>query len=455
VSKVRADRVDVARQGTSKAARRRTKSDPEESFYSAVLEAGNRAVAGLLAPGGPVVQRKVGWTNAVKDGYAWNDDERETGKLKTIRRIPLEAFGEGLEEERAVTPVRKGDKWVAETRSTKIKELTPESAVDRAIVLVPKALDAAKPIEVLVFLHGHTEGTHRPFAGWRTLPVLPTGRPKGSAGVETLRKGIDAQDVAPVRDVALDDASQQLEDSGFAQMVIVLPQGGLHSQFGKGKPGDYSFDSGTYVRKVVDQLQTDDVWKDAGGRKATAAPKVARVSMAGHSGAGSTLRSMAKESVKPGAGKGPWTKGGTWTLTGDLVLYDAINSPDQRQAFADWALMHLNNALIVLTSTTLDDATKFKYLSDAQKLRSYASGGDYQTENNKLKGAIEGWFKTNARKLGKFEAALRSNFVVKNVNEGRKDALEHEEMMRGAKAGKARAAGTGGILDALKALHRP
>jgi hypothetical protein len=440
-------------------ARRTQEPASGATLQPAFLGAGNRAVAGLLAPAGRVVQRKVGWTNAVKDGYGWNTDERATGKQKSIRRIPLEGFGEGLQTEQAVTPVQKGGKWAPEIRSTQIKELTPETALDRAIVLVPKALNANNPIEVLVFLHGYTEGAHRPFAGWRTLPALPAGRPKGKAGVETLRKGIDAQDVAPVRDVALDDASQQLEDSGFTQTVIVLPQGGLQSQFGNGKnpgdPADYSFDSGTYVKKVVGQLQTDGVWKDGSGKKAAAAPNVTRVSMAGHSGAGSTLRSMAKESVKPGSGTGPWTKGGTWTLMGDLVLYDAINSDDQRDAFVKWALMHLDNALIVLTRTTLDDDTKFKYLREAQKLRSYASGGDYKTQNDALKTAIDNWFRRNKSKLGKFEADLRANFVVVNVNEKRKVRLEHEEMMRGAKAGKARGSGEGLILDALKGLHRP
>jgi hypothetical protein len=451
VSHLARQRLRVARKGRQTA--NDSLSGPTGSLLDLQAGAGNRAVAGLLAPTGRALQRKVGWSDAVKDGYAWNADERLTGKLKTIRRIPLEGFGEGLQEERAVTPVSKdgGKTWSTEIRSTKIAGLTPESAKDRAIVLVPKALDAGKPIEVLVFLHGFTETTDRPFAGWRTLPTVASGRPKGSADIETLRKGIDAQDVAPVRDVALDDASQQLEDSGLTQTVIVLPQGGLHSQFGKagGGPGDYDFDSGTYVHKVVDRLQTEHVWKDAAGKDAAAAPQLGRVSMAGHSGAGATLRNMAKESVKPGSARG------SGILMGDLVLYDAMNSQGQLTAFKEWALMHLNNALIVLTSKTLDDDTKLKYLREAQKLRSYATGGDYKTRNDDLKQAIENWFKANTSKLGKFEAALRSNFVVKNVNKGRTDSLLHEEMIRGAKAGTARAPGTGGILDALLGLHRP
>ncbi len=423
----------LAKQGVKVARRRQTAADPlRPSPATSLLDlqagAGNRAVATLLSPTGPALQRKLGWSNVVQDGYAWNADERPTGRLKSIRRIPLEGFGEGLPDDR------------------EIAALTPESAKDRAIVLVPKTLDAGKPIEVLVFLHGYTEGKHRPFAGWRTLPKLKD-RPKGKPGVETLRQGIDEKDVAPVRDVALDDASQQLEDSGLTQTVIVLPQGGLKSQFGKA--GDYNFDSHTYTHKVVDRLQAEHVWKDVAGKDAAVAPTVGRISMAGHSGAGATLSNMAKQSVKPGSARG------SGILMDDLVLYDAMNTYDQFAAFRDWALMHMNNALIVVKSETLDDATKLKYLRGAQKLRSYATGGDYKTMNDELKQSLEAWFVKNAKKLGKFEAALRSNFVVKNVNAGRKDALQHEEMIRGAKAGKARAAGTGGILDALKGLHRP
>ena len=397
------------------------------------MDAGNRAVAGLLS--GRMLQRKLGWSDAVKDGYAWNDDERLVDG--TIRRIPLEDLGEGLQQDAA------------------IPALTSESAKDRAIVHIPKALDAGQPIEVVVFLHGFTEGTHRPFAGWRTLPKLKSrrtpGRPKGSAEMETLRQGIDSTDVAPVRDVALDQVPQQLAASGQTQTVIVLPQGGLYSQFGKAGGGsdDYDFNSWTYVAKIVSRLQAEKVWKDANGKDAAAAPKVARVSTAGHSGAGKTLKRMAEQSVRPGSapGSGP--------LTDDLLLYDAMNSWDQLKAFKDWALMHLDNALIVVTSPTLDDVTKLKYLRGAQKLRSYATGGNYKTRNDSLKTAIDDWFKANKSKLGKFEAPLRANFVVRNINEGSKVFIQHEEMLRGAKGGTARATGAGNILDALKGLHRP
>ena len=149
-------------------------------------------------------------------------DERAVGK---VRRIPLEGLAEGT------------DANVRGAGGRKIPELSSEGATGKAIVLVPAALDATGSIEVVVFLHGFTEGRFRPYAGWRQL-VDP--KPKTSdlsaelqERLPRLRQGIDATDTAPVRDVALDQVEQQLEESGQTQLVIVLPQGGLKSQFGK------------------------------------------------------------------------------------------------------------------------------------------------------------------------------------------------------------------------------
>ena len=102
--------------------------------------AGNRAVARLL-------QRKVGWSDASKQGKAWNADERAVGK---VRRIPLEGLAEGI------------DANVRGAGGRKITELSSEGATGKAIVLVPAALDATGSIEVVVFLHGFTEGVPRP-----------------------------------------------------------------------------------------------------------------------------------------------------------------------------------------------------------------------------------------------------------------------------------------------------
>ena len=405
---------------------------PAASLVGLRLAAGNRAVAGLLSR--RLVQRKIEWSDAVKAGEAWNAGEKLVGN---IRRIPLEGLGEGMQTDSAKRWKKdpkdpKKGKLVDEP--TEIAALSPEKAKGKAIVLVPAKLDATQKIEVVVFLHGWTEGTHRPYAGWRALvmaPAKPTTKKKTPKEVaaeellERLRRGRNEKDVAPVRDVALDEVAQQLEESTHTQTVIVLPQGGLHSQFGKA--GHTTFEADAYVKEVVGRLQTEDVWKDAKGKKAEKAPEVGRVTMAGHSGAGATLSKLA----------------GSSKISGDLVLYDAIHG-DEVRPIIRWTEQRLNEALAAVKK---DPDQAETYLKRAQKLRGYFSS-DYRGNYKPLVDAIDAWFKTNGAKLGKYEAAVRANFVVKPV------ALTHEELMRGTKAGTARAKNTGGIYDALTGLRR-
>ena len=81
--------------------------------------------------------------------------------------------------------------------------------------------------------------------------------------------------------------------------MIVLPQGGLHSQFGKA--GDTNFDAGPYCAEIVTRLLAEGRWHDGKGRPVKVAPGVERLSMGGHSGAGATLAHMADESVAEAA----------------------------------------------------------------------------------------------------------------------------------------------------------
>jgi hypothetical protein len=377
--------------------------------------AGNRAV-GRLVRG---LQRKVGWSDAVTDGYAWNQDERQVG---AIRRIPLE------------------DLPVGGPNDAPIKSLTPESSARRAIVLLPKALDAGQEVEYVVFLHGHTEdSSSRPFAGWRAYKPPPPRRgrkppppkdPKDETWVEKLRHGIDATDVAPVRDVALDEAEQQLEDSGLTQTVMILPQGGLTSEFGDA--GDKNFDAGNYVDKIADRLLAEHCWLDAQGKPATAKPKRGRLVMAGHSGAGATFRNMIKGAA------------GSSAIPGDLVIFDAINGDDQYKKIKDWTLNRLNTDLQVLTGSKTDDE-KLKYLHDAPKLRGFWTNL-YKDPYTNLEGEIRGWFKSHAKELGQWARCLRQNFMLTYVGG------QHERLMHGVGTGKSR---QHGILEALKDLHRP
>jgi len=429
--------------------------------------AGNQAVLSLLRP----VQRglDIGWSEPSKEGRQWNKGQTEVGD---IHRIPLEGLDVGLKAETA----GKGGKDKAA-----IPELSSESAPGRAIVLVPKAINAPNPdakvaepkIDVVIFLHGHTEdASTRPYAGWRALnPEAGKWKGKGDEDfVHSLRHGLPdeadkPQDTAPVRDVALDEAEQQLQDSGSTQTIMVLPQGGLHSNFGDINPG-------VYANEVIGRLKTV--------LKTSASPEqiVGRITMGGHSGAGATLAKLAQASVdldnaakraardaaRKAAKAGKPVESPTPTasppLTGDLVIFDAIYGKKtdlQYLAFRDWALMRLNNDLAALKEKATD-AEKEQYLREAPKLRGYYStgehGGSYKAIYVALQDAIDRWFKLHAAELGHYAGCLRENFNVDHPV-----PVSHEELMRGVKAGESRDIKIwkfhlrrGSILDALNAL---
>ena len=209
--------------------------------------------------------------------------------------------------------------------------------------------------------------------------------------------------------------------------MIVLPQGGLHSQFDK--EGGQDFDAAAYVRQVVSRLLAEKRWKDASGQVVTSAPAVARVTMAGHSGAGAALSRMADRS----------------TVTGDVVIYDAING-DQLSSFIRWVTKRLDEALAVLSDPSTGDRAKRDYLRGAQKLRGYTTDA-YIGAYVALDRAINKWFARRGGRLGAFAGCLRANFALEYVD------VDHEELMRGSRAGQPRAAGTGTILDAIKGLR--
>ncbi len=451
MSKIPQNRVNVTHSDSPLAAQRPSPAvhAPHASILKLHRKAGNRSVVRLLTTPGVILQRKVGWSQPSTQGLAWNQDEKPVGN---VRRIPLEGLSEGLSANRPDEQARlkwqedpadktKG-KWVMEP--TDVPALSSESAKGRAIVLVPDGLDATQPIEVVVFLHGFTEDASRPFAGWRELSPPATRNER----LIRLRQGIDASDTAPVRDVALDQAEQQLEDSGKKQLVIVLPQGGRHSQFGK--EGGHEFLSGPYVAEIIARLRTEKRWKDGAGKLVDTAPAVSRVIMAGHSGAGATLGAMADRSVaeaKAAALHKTLAPGSTSALTGDLVIYDAING-DQLSSFVSWATMRLNQDLAVLTDTTKSDADRFLHLQSAPKLRGYTTD-TYIRRYIELDKAINRWFADHGSQLGAWAPCLRANYVLEYLD------VDHEELMRGSTAGTTRAKGTGTILDAITALDAP
>ena len=385
---------------------------------------GNRTVARLVrrAPFS-LLQRRLGWSDAVTDGYGWNAGERQVGK---IRRIPIELPAHGL------------------TKDAPSKQLTPERADNRAIVLVPAALDANQFVDYIVFLHGYTEApTTRPYGGWRAykpakLPDPPST--KTERNLEKWRHGIDDKDVTPVRDVALDQVEQQLEDSGLTQLVMVLPQGGLKSQFGDaGNAADY-------VKAVAEELAADQVWLDEKKNPKAYPPSTGRVTMAGHSGAGATLSEMAANAGMRVTDPTSKEAKSPFALPpgGDLVIFDAINGPNELSNYQQWVTARLNIDLRMLNSKPDEDA-KLYYIAASTKLRGFYTD-DYKTNYVALEKTIRDWFKSHATELGSVARCLRANFMLTYIGG------EHEELMRGSGSGATR---TGGIITALHDLNRP
>jgi hypothetical protein len=194
------------------------------------------------------------------------------------------------------------------------------------------------------------------------------------------------------------------------------------------------------VNEIVTRLQTEKKWMDDSGGVAAAAPSVTRIVMAGHSGAGAALSHMAnadKPGVKPGDSS---------AIPDDLVIYDAINGATQRTAFEEWAKRQLERDFAILTDDTIDDTAKLVHLNTAPKLRGYTTDF-YIWQYIALDKAIEAWFSAHKAKLGKWAPCLRANYHLEYLD------VDHEELMRGSGAAGPRAAGTGTILDAIKALH--
>ena len=326
-----------------------------------------------------------------------------------------------------------------------ITELSSESATGKAIVLVPDALDATGAIEVVVFLHGFTEGAFRPYAGWRQLvdpkpktaglgKVLGSGS-RACARASTRRHRAGSRRRArPGRAAARGERPDAARDRAPAGRPEVAVRQG----------GGTDFDAGPYVSEIVTRLRTEKRWRDGSGQVVDASPSVRRVTMAGHSGAGAALSNMTNEAVKAKRGEKP---GKSSALTGDLVIYDAING-SQLGRFKQWARMRLDEDFAFLTDPSISDDAKLYHLQSAPKLRGFTTD-TYISAYIELDDDIEDWFAKHSKKLGPWAPCLRANFALDFVD------VSHEELMRGSLAGRPRAAGTGTILQAIRDLHPP
>ena len=311
-----------------------------------------------------------------------------------MRRIPIEGLSLGKQTE----------------KNAANEALTDEKAAGRAVIVAPTNLDPTKAVDVMVQLHGYTETSKRPFAGWRQ------------------KKG-----TGEVRDVALDRVEAQIESLNQAQVVGILAQGGVRSQFGEGDDA-YGLDPVAYAKDVLAKAVTARVWK--------VAPPLGRTVLAAHSGGGHTVRTaLSGELDRKQRAKGR-------SAFAEVVLFDAITGPGELATTKAWVLARLNADLAVLTDKGKTDVDKAAYLKTSTRFRGYYA--TYATSYKNLDEAICSWFRGHAAELGTFGEDLWTHYQVMDTG------VRHEEVMRGAKAGdKKTPAAKGNIADALRALDNP
>lgn len=311
-----------------------------------------------------------GWASA---GEA-NATER---KVRGMWRIPLDGIPGGNADE-----AKRGD--------------TAESAVDRAIVIVPAFLGKApKSVEVLLHLHGYG-------IGYRAQEGKTPQGPYGWSGAGE----------GKVRDEVVDRMEGQLEESGRA-MVGILPQGDLKSGFG------VSFDSDAYIKAIFDKLVSSKIWD--------AAPSSAGVVLSGHSGAGATLASMlAPKQVRKDKDK----VAAAPSALREVVLFDAINGTHELASITAWVTESLNGDLAMIKSLKGDD--RLAYLETSMRFRGYHTHL-YDSAYKSLKTTIDGWFTTNQKALGGKRSAtyatLRGNYTIKDADKKETHYQSHEEIM--------------------------
>lgn len=276
--------------------------------------AGNAAVNVML-------QRDAGWPDAAPGGRAWND-----AKPKGVGRI----------WRLAVSGLTGG---AAGQFKGEDSAHTSESAAHRAIVLVPDTFkpDPAKPVDVLLYFHGHTQTWRRRFAGYRQRSFKPTQ--------ETRKLGIVSDN--KVRDVDLDQIEQQIDNSG-KRMIGILAQGGPASQF-----GDINVDA--YIKDVLVRTSKDFP------QQLPAVPSSWSVILSGHSGGGFAVQDALSEKNKPKDLKG-------------LFLFDA-------EAMHNNMRERIKADLKFLADPTHTDAERLRYLAGRPSVRAFTTAGSVYEGN--------------------------------------------------------------------------
>lgn len=263
---------------------------------------------------------------------------------------------------------------------------TKESAAGSVLVLIPDTLDPKKDIEILLHLHGFNEGYRE------------------SAGA--------------VRDVSVDRIEQQMQASNRPQLIGILPQGTTKSQFGP----QGGFDSDAYIDEVIGALIALKIW--------SAKPNKGKVILSAHSGGGGAIG----EKMLAGKDQTSAPK-----ALGELVLFDAINGPNETTGVVTWVQQQLDHDLAELTKAGATSATQTQYLATSVRFRGYHTGPAKATPNPSInagyanryavvEAAIAKWFKDHAQALGGENSLLytqlRANYQITAIGHD-----DHEQVL--------------------------
>jgi hypothetical protein len=387
---------------------------PGAALLALQRAAGNAAVARALSRR---VLARDGWPEARKGG--WNEQAQAVaGTL----RIPLKDLPTGNKDP---------------DKNKNTSEVAGGSDGARAIAVVPDAVDLTADLEVLLLFHGLG----------------------GSAGIGYRERTTkDAMgDPGTVHDVEADLIEQQLAVSD-RNMVALLAQGRAtgSSRFDIADPA-------VYVDDALKQLKAEMAKLRPGRKLPVDKFKRYRVVVAGHSGGG-----------PPAVASAAALQGGDWHRSAPLLLFDAINGPNELKTLRDTLTAWLEEDKRHLLAAADPGAElarrglKFRSTYSVDSADAYLKnheGGDYElertgkpplkvhiTKEQSVNGFLDKWFKDNA--TGKLEPFAK-DWQAQYVTEKSAGSHHHQIGARHAVGDKEREAAPAGLTGAAKDAKVP
>jgi hypothetical protein len=347
-------------------------------------------------------------------GTSWNAGKTLVGN---IWRIPVEGLKFGNQSASEIAG-RRGS--------------TPESAVGKAIVLQHKNFKLDKtdtPVRVILHLHGFGAGYRQlddPVERKQKLQdLIDKKAPKKAidAGKKEIKNKLDYSGIlqpGQVRDVDLYRMEQQLDALQQPQTMAILPQGTSSSEFGDiaAKPSEY----------------IDDVFQ-----KLEKKPTNFHIVLSAHSGGGFPIMGNPKNKGAADTLEEKNKAGEKNTQVDEIVLFDAINTPDQLTKVKKFIRNKLNAELAKVKAEKGDQKAwiekngfrfrgfytpKFQKTDDKGNLmwkdpdtKKQPLMAGYGVVYEDLKADIEEWFRSNTKGLAAdVVKSFKNNYQVFQVS---------------------------------------